>query len=508
MQDTSSNNKRIAKNTIMLYFRMILIMGVNLYASRVILQILGAEDYGTYNVVGGVVAMLSFINSSLAGGSSRFITFELGKGSDGDAEKMFRCSATIFYIFSIVCFILLETIGLWFVLTQLNIPDGRETAVFWVYQCSIFSFIVSLLSVTYNALIIAKEHMSAFAYISVFEAVAKLSVLYFLPVLSFDRLIVYAVLLMLVQLVIRIIYTVYCNKQFVEVNSKWLWDKAISKDFFTYVGWTVNGHVAIIGYTQGINILLNIYFGPVVNASRAIATQIQSALSQFYASFQTAIRPQVIKSYAQGNMEYMHTLVLKSARMSFLLSILVSVPVYTFAEYILNLWLVNPPEHAIAFARLTIIAGLVTSLSQHTLIAIHATGDIKKFQIIESGCLLMILPISWFLLKFFHVSPEVVLGVYVVTEIITQFIRVAIVYPRVNLSISRFFTEVLSRSLLCMFLSGSVAYCVYQFNEPHSFISLCIDVAIVGLIELLICFLIGMQKGERVVLYNKMKSIK
>lgn len=497
IQNTQANNKRIAKNTLLLYFRMILIMAVNLYSSRVILQVLGVEDYGTYNVVGGVVAMLSFINSSLAGGSSRFITFELGKGKDGNAEKMFRCSATIFYIFSIVCFVLLETIGLWFALTQLNIPEGRETAVFWVYQCSVITFIVSLLSVTYNALIIAQEHMGAFAYISVFEAITKLCILFLLPILPFDRLICYAVLLMLIQLAIRTIYTIYCNKHFEEVNNKWLWDRNISREFFTYVAWSVNGHIAYIGYTQGINILLNIYFGPVVNAARAIATQIQSALSQFYASFQTAIRPQVIKSYAQGNYEYMHMLVLKSARLSFLLSIIVSVPVFTFADYILNLWLVNPPEHVVAFARLTIIAGLSASLSQHTLIAIHATGDIKKFQIIEGGCLLLILPTSWVLLRFFGVSSEMVIGVYVIIEILTQLVRVVIVYPRIQLRISRFFTEVLIKPMICLALISSTALLIQKYNAAISFLTLIIDLVVLGVVELFFCFFIGVQKGER-----------
>lgn len=287
----------------MLYFRMIFIMAVNLYTSRVILDVLGASDYGTYNVVGGVVSMLSFITASLSSATSRFITFELGK-KDGNTEKMFRCATTIFYILAIVGFVLAETIGLWFVKTKLNIPVGRENAAFWVYHFSIVTFVLSLISVSYNALIIAKEKMNAFAYIAIYDGLARLVILYLIAVIPYDNLIMYAGFLAIVQLSVRIIYTIYCKRTFSESNGKWLWDGNVSRQLFAYSGWTLSGHLAIVGYTQGINILLNIYFGPVVNAARAIATQVQTALAQFYANFQTAIRPQVIKNYAQGNMEY------------------------------------------------------------------------------------------------------------------------------------------------------------------------------------------------------------
>ena len=310
--NSQANNKRIAMNTLMLYFRMILIMAVNLYSSRVILQYLGTDDYGIYNVVGGIVTMLAFITSSMGAATSRFITFELGR-NDGNVENLFRISSTIFYIFSIIVFFLAETVGLWFVSTKLNMPDERITAAMWVYQCSVITFIISLISIPYNALIIAHERMSAFAYISVYEAIAKLGIIFILPFVSIDRLIFYAILLMFVQLSVRIIYTSYSKKQFTEANGKWLWDRERSRELFAYAGWQISGHLAIVGYTQGINILLNIYFGPAVNAARAIATQVQSALSQFFGNFQTAIRPQVIKSYAQGDMQYMHSLVLRTA---------------------------------------------------------------------------------------------------------------------------------------------------------------------------------------------------
>lgn len=507
MSDIESNNKRIAKNTILLYFRMIFIMAVNLYTSRVVLQVLGAEDYGTYNVVGGVVTMLSFITASMGAATSRFITFELGK-EGGNAERMFRCATTIFYIFAIVGFILAETVGLWFVQTQLNIPEGRETAAFWVYQFSIVSFVISLLSATYNALIIAKEKMGAFAYISIYDGLARLGILYLLYVIPYDNLIVYAGLLMLVQLSVRVIYTIYCKRNFTESNGKWLWDGAVSKQIFSYAGWSISGYIAIVGYTQGINILLNIYFGPVVNAARAIATQVQTALAQFYANFQTAIRPQVIKNYAQGNMEYMHSLVLRTGRISFMLAVLVSLPFLAFTEYVLNLWLVNPPEHVVTFVRLTMIAGISNSLSHHTIMAIHATGDIKKFQLVEGGCLLTILPISWILLKFLHVPSEVVILVYVIVEVITQFVRVHLVYPKIGLPTKAFYTMILPPSLLSLLLCSIPAYLMYLYVYPTKFITFAgLSIALV-VIECFIIAIFGLDTSERNMILTKLKTRK
>lgn len=508
MQDTTTNNKRIAKNTIMLYFRMIFIMGVNLYASRVILQVLGAEDFGTYNVVGGVVTMLSFITASLSGATSRHLTYELGKGQDGDVERLFRCSSTIFYIISIILFVLAETIGLWFVKTQLVIPEGRETAALWVYQFSVIAAIISLLSVTYNALIIAKEHMSAFAYISIYDGLARLGICFLLYLVPFDHLILYAGLITLTQLSVRLVYMVYCKRHFREANDRWLWDKSVSKNIFSYAGWTLSGYMAITGYTQGINILLNIYFGPVVNAARAIATQVQTALAQLYANFQIAVRPQIIKSYAQGDLPYMRSLVLRTGRISFLLATLIIVPFITFTEFILSLWLGNPPEHTVTFVRLTLIACISNSLSHHAIIAIHATGDIKRFQLIEGTCLLMILPVSWFSLKFFHISSEMVILIYVLVEIFTQFVRVWLVYPKIGLKISLFFSDILLPSGITLILCFAIAFCAYNYFYPCNVIALFYESFLLLLIESLIIYMYGLDSSERTMVKSRFEKIK
>lgn len=376
----SANNKRIAQNTLMLYFRMFLIMAVTLYTSRVILQTLGVTDFGIYNVVAGVVTMFGFINSSLSGASSRFITFALGRGDVNELQKEFSSIVVIHYLIAAGILILAETVGLWFVLHKLVIPEGRMQAAFWVYQSAVVSSVVMLISTPYNALIIAHEHMGAFAYISILETFSKLGIVLLLFVVKYDKLIIYAVLIVLVQIIIRIVYTIYCRKHFPESNGNLILDKKRAREIFSYAGWILNGNLAVVGYTQGLNILLNLFFGPAVNAARGIAVQVQSACNQFFASFQTAVNPQITKSYAQNDLPYMHQLVMSSSRFSFYLMLLISLPILFQTEYILHLWLGKVPDYTVNFVRIMLLVALNYTLSGPTLIAIHATGRIKRFQ--------------------------------------------------------------------------------------------------------------------------------
>ena len=296
---TSDNNKRIAKNTLLLYVRMLFMMGVNLYTSRVVLNALGVVDFGINNVVGGVIAMLGFLTGSLSSASSRYITYDLGKGNIMMMKKTFGNILSIHFILAGVVLVVGETLGLWFVTTQLQIPEGRETAAFWVYQFSVLSSILGVISVPYNAAIIAHEEMSAFAYISIVDAVFKLLVAFFIVISPYDKLIVYALLIFLIMLF------------------DFSYDKKMFKEIFAFAAWTMNGNLAIIGFTQGINILLNIFFGPAVNAARGVAVQVQGVCQQFCGNFQMALNPQLTKCYAQGELEYMHKLLCKSSKFSF-----------------------------------------------------------------------------------------------------------------------------------------------------------------------------------------------
>lgn len=450
-------NKTIAKNTLYLYVRMFLVLLVSLYTSRVILIKLGVTDYGVYNVVGGIVTMLSLFSNNLSTAVSRFLTYELGKVKEGDTERIFRCSNTIFVIFAIITFVLAETVGLWFVRYKLNIPPTREYAAFWVYQCSIVTFIISLLSSSYNALIIAHEKMQIFAYISIYEAIMKLLTVYLLGLIPFDKLIVYAVLLLMIQISVRIVYSIYCKKSFLECNHRLLWDSVISRKILGFTSWTLTSGVAVIGYNQGLNILLNLYFGPIVNASRAIASQVQGAVSLLFNNFQVAIRPQVVKLYANSELEQMHNLLLRGAKLSVYLSLLLAIPIFEYSEQILILWLKEVPNYASPFVKLVVIASCFTAMSQHTFMAIHATGNIKNFQLVESLCLISILPVAYLLIKVFHLTPVWILGVYVAVECLTTFVRVHLSYEKIQLS-PRFFyskvlypvAKVLILSLLCV----------------------------------------------------------
>ena len=313
----TENNKRIAKNTAMLYVRMFFIMAITFYTSRVVLQVLGVEDYGIYNVVGGVAAMFGFINGSLSGASSRFITFSLGKGDEKELCRVFNCVVTIHYLIAVMILIIAETFGLWFVMTQLVIPPERMEAALWVYQSAMLSMVIMLTSTPFNALIIAHERMSVFAYISVFEVIAQLGIVLLLFTLPFDKLEAYAVLIVMVQITVRVIYIGYCRHNFFESHYRLQWDKKYLREIFSYAGWTLSGNLAVVCYTQGVNVLLNLFFGPVVNAARGIAVQVQAGLMRFFSNFQTAVTPQITKSYAVNDLVYMHKLVLSSSRYSF-----------------------------------------------------------------------------------------------------------------------------------------------------------------------------------------------
>ena len=298
MSINRENNKRIAKNTLLLYIRMLFIMVVSLYTSRIVLATLGISDYGIYNVVGGIVIMLSFLNGAMSSATQRYLTFELGKGNFSRFQSVFSTTIQIHVLLSLCIILLAETIGLWFLLNKMQIPVNRLTASIWVYQCSIITAVISIMSVPYNAAVIAHERMSAFAYISVLEVALKLIIVILLPMINCDRLITYSLLIMLVQLLIRLCYSIYCNRHIKEAKYKHRYERNLMKEIFSFAGWSFVGHFASVMHTQGVNVLLNMFFGPIVNAARGIAVQVQMAVFQFCGNFQTALNPQITKTYA------------------------------------------------------------------------------------------------------------------------------------------------------------------------------------------------------------------
>lgn len=440
---TSDNNKRIAKNTLLLYVRMLFTMAVSLFTSRVILNTLGVEDYGINNVVGGIVTMFSVLSGSLSSSISRFITFELGKGNIERLKTIFSTGVNIQLGMSVLIIIIAEAVGIWFLNTKMNIPTDRMVAANWVFQCAILTFVLNLLSVPYNAAIIAHEKMSAFAYISVVEVSLKLIIVYMLMISPFDRLETYAVLLLLVGAVVRFIYGYYCKRHFEECTYHFVFDKPVLKEMTGFAGWNFLGNGAYMLNTQGVNILMNLYFGVAVNAARGIATQVDAALKQFVNNFTTAVNPQITKSYAQGDLDYMHKLVCRSAKFSAFLMMFFAVPIILETNTILTIWLKTVPDYAVIFLQWIIISSFMDTVLANSLVtSMFATGKIKRYQIIVTtvGCL--VFPLSWIAFKL-GFEPQVGYILYFIIYTILLFVRLYLLKDMVKLPVMMYIREVL-----------------------------------------------------------------
>ena len=441
MSDTSSANKRIAKNTLVLYVRMLFTMGISLFTSRVVLQTLGVEDYGISSVVGGVISMFTFINAAMVSSTQRYLNFELVRDDANQLRSVFSTSLQIHALIALAIIVLSETVGLWFLNEKLVIPEARMNAAMWVYQCSILSCAVSIMSTPYNAVIVAHEKMSAFAYISILDVSLKLLVVYLLVVLPFDKLIILAILNLLVQLFIRYIYTIYCHRHFPESYFQFRFNKTLFKEMFGFAGWSFWGNLAAILYTQGLNMMLNIFFGPIVNAARGIAVQVQSAVQQFVGGFQTALNPQITKNYASNNLPQMHSLMFRSARFSFLLLFFLSLPVLMETNFILTLWLKTVPDDAVIFTQIMICISLIYTTANPCIIANQATGKVKIYQMVVGGILLLILPISYVVLKLGAPAYSVFI-VHFCIESLAQFSRMYMLRKLIHLPLWQYMKNI------------------------------------------------------------------
>ena len=497
MSNIYVNNKRIAKNTLLLYFRMLLLMAVSLYTSRVVLNALGIEDFGIYNVVGGVVTIFAIISGSLSTAISRFITFELGKGDSNNLRKTFSAAITIQLFLSLVIVILIESIGVWFLNTKMTIPADRIVAANWVLQFSIVTFVINLISVPYNATIIAHERMSAFAYISIFEAIGKLTIAFLIIISPIDRLVFYAILMCVVAVSIRMIYGHYCKKHFAECVYHFHWDKELLKNMFSFAGWNFIGASAGVLRTQGINILLNIYFDPIVNAARGIAVQVNNAVSNFSTNFLMAINPQIIKSYSKQDIERTYMLTMCGARFSFLLLSVISLPIICETEYILKLWLKIVPDYSVVFVRLTLILTIVEVVSLPLVTFQQATGKIRNYQIVVGTLHTLNFPVSFVFLHMGY-TPKIVYIVAISLAMISLYVRLYMLKRVVNISIMRFNKNVVIRVLLVALL---MSLCLFGIGK-------CIHSPLTGIIlSLLIAVFcsvfIGLKRKELIYVYSK-----
>lgn len=500
----TENNKRIAKNTLLLYFRMFLTMGVTLYTSRIVLNTLGVEDFGIYNVVGGVAMMFSFLNASMSSATQRFLSFELGKNDFTQLKKVFSMSVNIHAIIAIAIFILAETIGLWFMNAKLNIPSERMNAANWVYQFSILSLMLTVMNVPYNATIIAHERMSVYAYISILEVSLKLLMIFMLTWLSFDKLKLYAVLIFSVTVLITLIYWTYSKFKFKECTYHYINDRKLFIILINFSGWSFFGSISMVLMDQGVNILLNIFFGPIINTARGIAYQVNTAVQTFATNFQMAINPQIVKSYASDNREYMHQLIIQSSKFSYFLLLILTLPVLLETNYILHLWLKNVPDYSIIFCRLILINTLINSFASPLMTAAQASGNIKRYYIIVGSLLILNLPISYLLLKL-GTRPEITIIIAIILSILSLIIRLYILQDLISLKVLDYISKVLLKCLYVT-LPTLLIPTILCFTEESGIRF--ITTTIVSLfISLSFIILLGMTKPEKKYLKNIITKI-
>ena len=506
MTDISANNTRIAKNTLLLYFRMLFMMIVSLYTSRVVLNALGVEDFGIYNIAGGIITMFSFLNSAMSSSTQRYITFELGKEDHRQLHKVFRTSVNIHLLIALFILILGETVGLWFLYEKMIIPPARMYAAFWVYQFSVINMMVMIISVPYNATIIAHEKMSAFAYISLAEVLLKLGIVYLLYLTQYDKLIFYTALLCGMQLLICIIYNCYCRHHFEETCYDWIWDSKLFKEMIGFAGWNLWGGCAFIFFTQGLNILLNMFFGPVVNAARGVAVQVQGAVVQFSTNFQTALNPQITKSYAIGDFIYMHNLIFRSSKFTFLLLATISFPLILETDMILRVWLKIVPDYTVAFVRLMLGITIIDAMAGSLMVAAQATGRIRFYQSMVGGVLLFIVPISYIVLRL-GAAPWSVFVVHFCICIFAFIIRLLIIRSMIHLSLYRYFHQVVLRCLWVLLLATPLPIVLF-YVLPNTFVVNIFICVICVFMMLLFSYFVGLTVNEKVYFEKKVIILK
>ena len=500
-----ADHGRVMRNTALLYFRMALMMCINLYTSRVVLQVLGVEDYGVFYVVWGVVFIFGFINDSMMASTQRFLTFELGTGNKKRLHEVFITSIHIHFIVSLIIILLSETGGLWFLLEKMVIPEERMTAAIWCFQLSVITTVAEVMSCPYQAVIIAHEKMSAFAYISILDAVLKLAIVGMLLITGYDRLIMYAILYTCEKLLIRIVYNLYCAHHFEESHYKWVYEKSLFKKMSSFAGWSMFGNLAYVLYTQGPNMLLNVFFGPVANAAQAAASQAQSAVGNFSRNFQVAINPQITKTYASEQLEEMHLLIFRGSRLTFCLLLLLCLPLIVEAPMVLDLWLKEVPEGTVVFLRFLLVILLVQQTASPLIAAIGATGKIRKYESITGGLMLTIVPLAYIVLKMGG-RPWSVFAVYLCIVILTYIATLYITLPPIKLKLRQYLNNVLGPCFIVMVLSLIVPIAL-KMLIGHGILFSILNIAITVIATSVLCYTIGIDKEMKVMIKEKVYKI-
>lgn len=502
----SEKTRRIAKNTVFLYFRSLIVMAVGLFTSRVVLATLGVDDFGIVNVVGGVVSMFACISGALSGAISRFLTFELGRGNKERLNTVFSTSILIQVGLSVVLLSLIGSAGAWFLNAKMNIPPERLDAANWVLACAAASFAVRMISVAYNAMIIAHEHMKAFAYASILDVTLKLGIVCALAISPTDKLKTYAVLLFVLSVAIQLVYCLYCRTHFAESRFRFVFDKSLIREMFGFAGWAFFSNAVGMMNGQGINLLMNMFFGVAVNAARGIATQVDNAVMQFVSNFTTSLNPQIIKSYAADDRSYMFDLICRGSKFAFFLGLFFVVPAFFEAGTVLHLWLGKVPEHAVAFTQLGLLTLLPQMLGSILFTGAMATGNIRLYAIVVNGVSAFTFLISW--LFFLGGAPaEVAYGVHLGVRIVLVCVRVWLLkrlaaFPPA-MYLRKVFVRIVPVTALAFVVPGLVC-----FAFPPGILRLLLTGAASVVSTVSLAYLLGIEKGERAFVLGKISDFK
>lgn len=499
-------NKRIAKNTLLLYFRQMFTMAVSLYTSRIVLNTLGVEDYGIYNVVGGIVLMFAFLNSTMASASQRFLAFDIAKGDEKRLKQTFGLMLLSYAIVAIIAIALCESVAVWFLNTQMNIPFNRMDAANWVLQCSILMFVINVMTTPYQSTIIARERMGVYAYASIVDALMKLTAVYMLTVTPFDKMKVYGVLMLVVTLSMTSFYIFYCRHHFVECTSRFYYDIKRLREMFSFAGWNVLGSIANVMRSQGINIVLNIFFNPAVNAARGIAFHVNSAIASFSNNFYTAVRPQIIKTYAMRQYELMFDIIFYSSRLAYYLLFLISLPVLLLTNEILKLWLVTPPPLSTLFVQLTVLNSLLEVLNFPLVNGLQACGKIRGYQIFISTSYLMVLPVSYLFYKMgYPAETSMIVNIVIVAACAIP--RLAFCKKYIGLPIFLYCKNVFFRIIIVSILSYLIGSYIVSFSIFQSVIDFWVKVVLLILEAFIVIGLLGisLQEKRKIIVWLKFK---
>lgn len=493
----SENTRRIAKNTAMLYIRMLLTMAVTLYTSRVVLNVLGVEDYGIYNVVGGVVVLFSFLNSVMLLSNQRFLSFELGRNNEKRVGQIYRTSMKLYLCIALVLLILAETIGLWFLNHYLNIPSQKMIAANWVYQFSIIGALAGVFRIPYHALIIAYEKMSFFAYISLGEVILKLFVVYFLFIIDTDKLIYYSVFTTSMMVIITIMYGIYCYYHFRIIRKKYEVDKLLFKELIRFSGWSLGLGISNLAVSQGTNMIFNVFYGVLINAALGITNQVHSAIFQFVSNFQTALNPQLIKSYASQENERLFSLVYKGSKFSFFLMLFLSWPIIINAEYILSVWLKTVPPYTVQFVQLILIYGLIDTLINPLAIVVQASGIIRKYQLVCSIIMLSNIPLI-FILIYCSVNPIYIFAGRVFINLLSLLWRLFYFRSNFGMSFNAYWHNVL-KGIVLVGINGILLTSIPVFYFEN-LVRLFVTVLSWVIIFSLLVWFVGISKSDQIYL--------